>query len=57
MTLEEEAKLIVKELENIFTIDGRGRPAKARDFLRLIDNYGKELVFAEVKKLGERKCF
>ena len=57
MTLEEEKKIVVKELENIFTIDGRGRPAKAKTFLRLIDNYGRELVIEEVKRIGERKNF
>lgn len=57
MTLEEEKKIVVKELENIFTIDGRGRPAKALTFLRLIDNYGRELVLEEVKRLSERKNF
>jgi len=57
MTLEEEQKIVVKELENIFTIDGRGRPAKARTFLDLMDRFGRELVIGEVKRLSERKNF
>lgn len=57
MTREEEMKVIVKILENIFTIDGRGRPAKARAFLDLISKYGSALVLDEVRKIGERKAF
>ena len=53
--MEEEIKLIVKELESIFTIDGRGRPEKASTFLRLIDNYGSGQVIAAIKKISERK--
>jgi hypothetical protein len=55
ISMEEEIKLIVKELESIFTIDGRGRPEKASTFLRLIDNYGSGQVIAAIKKISERK--
>jgi hypothetical protein len=57
MILDEEQKIVVKELENIFTIDGRGRPTRARTLLELIDKYGRELVLVEIKHLGERKNF
>lgn len=55
MTMEEEKKLIVKELENIFTIDGRGRPSKAKTFLQLLSDYGNGQVLAAVKEISERK--
>ena len=55
ITMEEEKKLIVKELEQIFTIDGRGRPEKAKTFLRLIENYGSGQVTAAIKEISERK--
>ena len=57
MTLEDEKKIIVESLEKIFTIDGRGRPAKAKLFLSLIDNYGKEFVLSTIKEISERKNF
>ena len=57
MTLEEERKFLTKELENIFTIDGRGRPTKARLFLELMDCHGKEMIFSILKEFGERKFF
>jgi hypothetical protein len=33
MTLEEEKQEVIKELENILTIDGRGRPRKGEGSL------------------------
>ena len=57
MTRDEEMKAIVKILENIFTIDGKGRPAKARAFMELVSNYGLALVLNEICKIGERKAF
>jgi hypothetical protein len=48
---------MVEELEKVLTIDGRGRPKKAVLLLELITKHGLEAVLAEIKKLGERKCF
>ena len=57
MTQDEEKQIITKACENIFTIDGRGRPAKAQLFLSLLDKYGETLVLAVVKEIGQRKAF
>ncbi len=57
MTMEDERKLIVKTLEGVFTIDGRGRPEKARLFLKLINDYGMAQVTACIKEISERKAF
>lgn len=48
---------LAKELEQVLTIDGRGRPKKARSLLELIEQFGMENVLAEVKRFGERKNF
>lgn len=48
---------MVEELEKVLTIDGRGRPKKAVLLLELIAKYGVEAVLAEIKKIGEIKCF
>ena len=55
MSQSEEKKIIVKELENIFTIDGKGLPAKAQKFLDLVYNYGQVLVLSVIKEISERK--
>lgn len=55
--MKDDKPNLEKELENVFTIDGRGRPAKAKFFLQLIDTYGMEAVLETIKKLGERKFF
>lgn len=57
MTQDAERQIIEKVLENIFTIDGKGRPAKAKIFLGLLDKYGEQLVLDEVRKMSERKAF
>lgn len=57
MTLEDERKIITEALEKIFTIDGKGRPAKAQLFLLLMDKYGKEQVVSVVRDLAARKNF
>ena len=57
MTLEEEKQIAIKELENILTIDGRGRPAKAKALLWLMDRYGKSIVEQALKEISERKFF
>jgi len=48
---------LTKQLENIITIDGRGRPAKARLLLQLIEEVGIEEVMKVLKEFGERKFF
>lgn len=48
---------LIKVLENILTIDGRGRPAKAREMLALIKWAKPEELEAALKKIGERKFF
>src|SRR5690606_35471758 len=48
---------LTKELENVVTIDGRGRPKKALLFLELIQEFGIEAVMEELKKFSKRKFF
>lgn len=48
---------LIKELEKVLTIDGRGRPKKAQLLLELIEKFGMENVVKELKHLGERKFF
>lgn len=55
--MTEQPSSLTKELENVLTIDGRGRPKKAVLLLELIEQYGLETVLAEVKKFTERKFF
>jgi hypothetical protein len=57
MTLDEEKQAVIKELENILTIDGRGRPAKAKALLWLIDRHGREVFLQALKEISERKWF
>ena len=57
MTLEEEKAAVIKELENILTIDGRGRPAKAKAPLWLFDRHGRAIVEQALKEISERKWF
>lgn len=44
-------------LERVITIDGRGRPLKARLLLDLIKRYGINEVTKVLKEFGERKHF
>lgn len=56
---------LTKALENILTIDGRGRPFKARALLALIKQqfpddpaaYGDGELVTALKEIGERKFF
>ena len=48
---------IVKILESILTIDGRGRPAKSRLLLSLIEEAPTLELLAALKQIGERKWF
>jgi hypothetical protein len=52
-----EKSKLTKELENVLTIDGRGRPKKAVLLLELIQEFGIDKVLKEVKLFGERKFF
>lgn len=47
----------IKELERILTIDGQGRPAKARMLLALINSPNEELLKEALEQIGERKFF
>jgi len=48
---------LVKELENILTIDGRGRPAKAKTLIELLAEHGLDNVLLAVQEISERKHF
>jgi hypothetical protein len=50
-------KIIIKILETILTIDGKGRPAKARLLLSLIEEAPTLELLAAIKEIGERKNF
>jgi len=57
MAAEMNISKLTKELENVVTIDGRGRPKKALLLLELIQEFGIEAVMEELKKFSERKFF
>jgi hypothetical protein len=57
MGMEIQKEVLTKELERVFTIDGKGRPAKAKSLLELIDQFGEPAVMVEIKKISERKVF
>jgi hypothetical protein len=46
-----------KALESIFTIDGRGRPAKAKLFLLIMQKYSQDEVFKGIEEISKRKWF
>lgn len=49
---------LIKDLEKVFTIDGRGRPAKALLFLEYWNLYqGTDILYNAVKKISQRKNF
>lgn len=50
-------KELIKKLENILTIDGRGRPAKARMLLEILETVDMEEVRKNLKEIGERRFF
>lgn len=52
----EKTKLTM-ELENVVTIDGRGRPKKAKLLLELIQEFGIEEVKKELEIISKRKFF
>lgn len=57
MTASEPKSKLTLELENVVTIDGRGRPKKAKLLLELIQEFGIEQVKAELEKISQRKFF
>jgi thioredoxin reductase len=57
MNATEPKPKLTAELENVVTIDGRGRPKKAKLFLELVEEFGIEAVMEELKKFSERKFF
>lgn len=46
---------LIKQLERIISIDGMGRPARARLLLELIKEFGIENIAKELKEIGKRK--
>lgn len=50
-----EKDQLVKDLEKIFTIDGRGTPKKCKFFLELLEKFGQEKILAEIQKISERR--
>lgn len=48
---------LTKEMENVITIDGRGRPKKAQLLLKLIEDNGIEEVMRVLQELSTRKFF
>ena len=48
---------LVKELEHVFTIDGRGTPKKCKLFLELLKQYGAEEMIKEISIMSNRKWF
>ena len=46
---------LTQELEKVFTIDGRGRPKKAELLLKLIKEYGVNLVLDEILVISKRR--
>jgi len=50
-------EVIIKLLENVLTIDGRGRPGKARLLLSLIEESPTLVLLTAIKEIGERKWF
>jgi len=48
---------LTKELENVLTIDGKGRPAKAKQLIELLTKYGLDEVLLTVQEISERKHF
>jgi hypothetical protein len=51
----EKKEKAVKELERIFTIDGIGRPAKAKLMVKLLCDVCTVDLMAYMNEIGERK--
>ena len=50
-------EILTKLLESVLTIDGKGRPAKARLLLQLLEEESTLILLAALKEIGERKHF
>jgi len=50
-------KDLVKKLELILTIDGSGRPEKAKRLLELLNSVPQEELRAAIEELSKRKHF
>lgn len=48
---------LVKNLENVFTIDGRGRPKKCQLLLELLKTFPISEVMKEIQRMSERNSF
>lgn len=57
MTNDPKKSELTKKLEAILTIDGQGRPKKAREFLSILSQTPLEEVTKELKTIGDRKYF
>ena len=48
---------LIEQLESILTIDGQGRPRKAKQLLDLIKSVPLEELEKSIKELSDRKFF
>lgn len=48
---------VTKELEKILTIDGRGRPEKAKMLIKLLENVTLTNIFEKLHEISKRKYF
>jgi hypothetical protein len=53
--MKDEELTLTQSLERIFTIDGRGRPAKAKLMLELMTKFDMGDLVAEIQRISERK--
>lgn len=57
MLLNTRDRELTEALERVITIDGRGRPEKARLLVTLINETPKEKLVEVLTTIGERKFF
>jgi hypothetical protein len=50
-------RILTKTLESILTIDGQGRPAKARALMRLMIDVPETELAKALAEIGDRKWF
>ena len=48
---------LIKKLESILTIDGKGRPKKAKELSELFNKYQHVDIFDCLKEISDRKHF
>lgn len=51
----QEDRVLIKGLEDILSIDGGGRPEKARELLNLLRTVDRSKLEAEVERIGQRR--